>query len=94
MATKVPQLRVVVVGRIAHVSQRQSPRGTVFRTLVKTPAPDPYSQPGTFEVRSDRRIGSQGDEVSVECDLMGYARSYEAKDGATVRTSEVVLQAS
>jgi hypothetical protein len=89
-----PALRLVVSGRIQQVVKRQTQAGDVFKTLIKTPAPDSYSSPGTFEVRSRKRLGSEGQEVSVECDLMGYARQYENKDGETVKTSEHVLQAA
>jgi hypothetical protein len=89
-----PGLRLIVTGRIQQVTKRSGATGDTFRTLVKTPAPDSYSSPGTFEVRSRQRIGSEGQEVKIECDLMGYARSYESKDGDTVRTAEHVLQAA
>lgn len=89
-----PALRLVVTGRVQQVMKRQTAKGDVFKTLVKTPAPDAYSSPGTFEIRSHRRLGAEGSEITVECDLLGYARSYETKDGETVRTSEHVLQAS
>lgn len=89
-----PALRLVITGRIQQVTKRQGASGDTFKTLLKTPAADAYSPPGTFEVRSRHRIGAEGQEVSVECDLMGYARSYANKDGETVRTSEIVLQAA
>lgn len=89
-----PALRLVLTGRIQQVVKRNGPSGETFRTMLKTPAPDAYSSPGTFEVRSRKRIGSEGQEVAVECDLLGYARSFETKDGETVRTAEHVLQAA
>jgi hypothetical protein len=89
-----PALRLVVTGRIQQVTQRNGSAGTTFRTLLKTPATDPYSSPGTFEVRSRKRIGSEGQDVEVECDLLGYARSYNTKDGEAVKTAELVLQAA
>jgi len=85
-------LRLVVRGRIAHITQRNGESGTTFRTLLRTPAADEYSPPGTFELRSKRRLGATGDEVEVECDLLGYVRSYQNKEGQTVRTAEHVLQ--
>lgn len=89
-----PALRLVVTGRIQQVVKRSGQTGDTFRTLLKTPAPDVYSAPGTFEVRSRHRIGTEGQEVRVECDLLGYARSFQTKDGDTVRTAELVLQAA
>ena len=89
-----PGLRLVVVGRVQSVTRRSGPNGDVYKTVVRTPAPDAYSSPGTFEVRSRSRIGAEGQQIEVECDLLGYARSYETKDGETVRTAEHVLQAA
>lgn len=85
-----PALRLVVAGRIQSVKKHNE----TYRTLLKTAAPDAYSPPGTFEVRSRRRLGSEGQEIEVECDLLGYARSFESKAGETVRTAEHVLQAA
>lgn len=89
-----PSLRLIVTGRVQQVTKRSGQHGDTFRTLLKTPAPDAYSTPGTFEVRSRQRIGAEGQEVQIECDLMGYARSFVTKEGETVRTSELVLQAA
>jgi hypothetical protein len=86
-------LRVQLVGRIKSATKRNSTNGTTFRTLINTPAPDAYGHPGTYEVRSLSSLGQIGSEVSVTCDLKGYARSYDGKDGETVNTAEHVLQA-
>ena len=87
-------LRLVVRGQVAAVTRKETKSGTIYLTLLKTPAPDQYATPGTFEVRSKRAIGQKGTEVEVECDLLGYSRSYENKAGETVRTAEHVLQAA
>lgn len=87
-----PALRLIVIGRVAQVTKHAGRDGDVFKHLIRTPATDPYSSPGTFEVRARRRIGSEGQEVSVECDLLGYARAYSTKDGEQVKTAEHVLQ--
>jgi hypothetical protein len=86
-------LRVVILGRVQQVTKRSGANGDTYLTLLRTPAPDAYSSPGTFLVRSKKRIAAEGAQVEVECDLLGYARSYETKDGETVRTAEHVLQA-
>jgi len=87
----VPTLRIA--GRVQQVTQRQGQNGTLFLTLLRTPAEDEFSSPGTFELRSKRRIGSEGQMVEVDAQLIGYSRSYERKaDGETVKTAEHVLQ--
>jgi len=88
-------LTLVVSGRVAQVTQRAGQNGATFFTLLKTPAVDEFSSPGTFEIRSKRRLGSEGATIEVQCDVLGFSRSYERKaDGETVKTAEIVLQAS
>ena len=87
-----PVLQIVVRGRIDRVTQRDANGAKSFRTLIKTPAPDAYSSPGTFELRSARRLGGTGEEVEVLCNLRGYSRSYDNKDGDKVQTAEHVLE--
>lgn len=89
-----PSLRLVVCGQVAEVRRKSGKNGDVYLTLLKTPALDKYSSPGTFEVRSRRPLGQRGTEIEVECDLLGYQRNYTDKDNNTVRTAEHVLQAS
>jgi len=89
-----PALRLVITGQIQAVRSRDGEKGKVFHTLLKTPAFDAYSSPGTFEVRSRSRLGTEGAEVTIECDLLGYSRSYKTQDGDSVRTAEHVLQAA
>lgn len=46
----------------------------VTYTHVTTPAPDAYSMPSQFEVRSEQRLGDQGQEIQVRCQLSGFTR--------------------
>lgn len=86
------RLYVGITGRVVSVTRRQTQQGDSFRTLVRTPAPDPYSSPATFELRSKRRLGQEGGVIEVQAELVGYSRSYESKDGDRVATAEHVLQ--
>lgn len=86
-------LRLWIFGRVDRVTKRTTQNGDTYRTLIKAPAPDQYTPGGTFEVRSRKRIGAEGQEVRIEVELIGYARSYDSKAGETVRTAEHVLQA-
>lgn len=85
-------LVVNIVGRVVGVTRRTGQSGDTFRTLVRTPAPDPYSSPATYELRSKRRLGQEGGVIEVQAQLIGYSRSYESKDGDRVSTAEHVLQ--
>ena len=86
-------LRITLKGRIELVTKLDSANGVTFRTLVKTPAPDEWSSPSTFEIRSQGRLGQQGDDIAQECDLRGYSNNYERDDGTKVRSAQHVLQA-
>ena len=85
-----PMLRIA--GRVQQVTKRSGQNGDTYRTLIRTPAEDEFSSPGTWELRSKRRLGGEGQMIEVECELHGYARSYENKDGDTVRTAEIVAE--
>lgn len=85
--------RFSLTGRIKAAMKRNTANGTTFRTLINTPAPDAYGHPGTFEVRSLNSLGKPGEEVTVNVELKGYARSYDNKEGESVNTAEHVLQA-
>lgn len=91
-ARKAPVPSIRIAGRVQQVTQRTGQNGTTFLTLLRTPAVDEFSSPGTFELRSKRRLGSEGQMIELDCELVGYSRSYERKDGETVKTAEHVLQ--
>ncbi len=85
-------IQVRLAGRIQAVTRKTGAKATAFRTILKTPARDHFSSPGTFEVRSAQSLGSEGQDVTVLCELAGYARSYKGGDGY-VATAEHVLTA-
>jgi hypothetical protein len=91
-ATTTTTPRVVIAGRIKEATKRSGDNGTTFRTIINTPAPDRFGHPGTFEVRSLSSLGQAGAEVQVTCELKGYSRNYQGKNGP-VNTAEHVLQA-
>ena len=88
-----PTRQVVIRGRVERVTNRDNNGAKSVRTLVRTPAPDAYSSPGTFEIRSLKRLAAPGEEIEVACDLLGYYRSYDNKNDEKVHTAEHVLQA-
>ena len=57
--------------------------GKTWITLLITPAPDSYSQPSTFKLKSDAALGSPGDEIKATCDISGYIRRRPYKDKDT-----------
>jgi len=87
-------LVVRILGRVDFVKQGQSKGKPSFLTLIKTPAPDPFTSPSTVEVRSAVRIGSVGEEVEVFANLKGYGQSgVSEKTGEAYRRAQNVLEA-
>lgn len=58
-------------------------RGRVVAHLLKTPAPDQFSSPGTLEVQAGASLGDVGDDVRVKVRISGYGRSYGITDPET-----------
>lgn len=59
-------------------------------TRLITPAADAYTRPQVVEVRSNQRLGQQGDEITVDCKLGGYTRkAFRSTDKETGETSMV-----
>jgi hypothetical protein len=87
-------LVVRILGRVDHVKQGTSKGKPSFLTLVKTPAPDPFTAPSTVEIRSTVRIGTVGEEVEIFANLKGYAQSGTSeKTGEPYRRAQNVLEA-
>lgn len=89
-AVKQPLMVSHAIGRIEHVEKYQNN----FHTLIKTPAEDAYSHPSTIPLRSKSRLGSVGDEISVNFRIGGVPRTYQRKDKETgelipARTADV-----
>lgn len=72
-------ITVEIKGRIKGFKKVQPDNGNDFvSTLIVRPAKDAYSHPTTFSVNSLSRIGSEGADVVVNCELRPYSRK---KDG-------------
>lgn len=85
-------LKVVINGKL--LEQRKHD-GLFYSTIV-SPAPDQYSSPMPFEVRSHRSLGAREEVVSVPCKVGGFfRRSYDTKPdertGETRRVRPIVL---
>jgi hypothetical protein len=72
--------RVYFVGRIEASKFHEG----VHYTQVLTPAVDAYSRPQLLEVRSKRKMGQRGEEITFFALVGGYKRkSYQVKDKQT-----------
>lgn len=85
-------LNVMINGKL--VEQRKN--DGLFYSTILSPAPDQYSQPMPFEVRSSKSLGAREEVVSVACKVGGFfRRSYDTKPdphtGETRRVRPIVL---
>jgi hypothetical protein len=79
-------MEVTVKGRIEAARRHEKKH----YTRLVTPAADAYSRPQVVEVRSNQRLGQQGDEITVDCKLGGYTRKpFRSTDKETGETQMV-----
>lgn len=76
---KLAYCQAFISGRVTFRRRIKTTDGSYFMTVLKTPAADSFSHPGTVEVMSDQSIGSPGDDWSGIVQLSGYPRSYDGK---------------
>jgi len=73
-------MSVFIVGKVEAVRRYENKS----YTRVICPAPDLYSKPAVVEIRSNGRIGSRDEEISVTARLSGYMRKpYRVTDRET-----------
>ncbi|MGH1463547.1 MAG: hypothetical protein K6L74_07505 [Neptuniibacter sp.] len=84
-ATKLQPLTMLFQGKITQARQYQGKH----YTRVVTPAPDQYSQPSSFEIRSSNLMGHIGQEVSGYLTMSGYVRErpYTDKNTGEMKTA-------
>jgi len=67
----------MVVGRV--MAGRRTDDGAFYTQMI-LPAADAFTPPAYVEVRSNRQLGNNGDDVSVRVRIGGYRRkAYETK---------------
>jgi len=78
-----------IIGRTRKVGKDGKP---FFITLLRLPAPDEYTSPGTVEVRSAASVGDIGGDAHLRVRIGGYGRSYKTTDengeSKTVQTAD------
>ncbi len=68
-------LTVTLKGRIESWNKITPTQGDDFiQTVIVVPAKDAYSHPLSFAVNSDAKLGNDGADVSVVCQIRGYSR--------------------
>jgi hypothetical protein len=66
-------------GRIANRRKYSSNDGVFWLSVLKLPAKDKFSHPGTVEIMSQRPIGDVGEDWRGSVEITGYPRTYNAK---------------
>jgi hypothetical protein len=75
----IPAGHAFLKGRIANRRRMNGADGTYWLSVVKLPAKDEFSHPGTVEVMSRHPIGEVGDDWSGTVEITGYPRSFNSK---------------
>ena len=74
-------ITVEIKGRIKSFKKVQPKNGNDFvSTLITRPAKDAYSHPTTFSVNSLSRIGAEGADIALKCELRPYVRKRNGED--------------
>jgi len=79
---KAKQVNVCTIeGRVDFVSNANG----VFYSVVMLPAPDSYSRPAAVSVKSRNQIGQPGQEITIDCRVDGFSKSFRRKDNTEGR---------
>jgi len=77
---KIRPMQTIVHGRVESTKLREK----IWYSILVTPAEDSYSRPQNVEIRSKNKIGSQGEEITQLCKLIGFKRKpYTFTDKST-----------
>jgi hypothetical protein len=97
LTAKLKPAQCYIAGLIAARRRLQTQSGVIWLTVIKLPAQDEFSHPGTVEVRSHNPIGDVNDKWSGVVAVSGFPRSYNTKpdpetgEVKSVKTAQVQL---
>lgn len=77
-------MEINLTGRIENIEFHE---GQYFTTLLCA-APDAYSTPESYKIKSDHQFGGVGNEFSVKADQRCYVRVRKYKDKQTGQPKE------
>jgi len=80
-------LQLRIQGRIDKVDRFDGQNGTIHEALVILPAPDQYTSPPRFQVKSSRLIGKAGEAVDIT--VVIRSRYFKAQSGKVHYTPEM-----
>lgn len=93
---KMPALKpnqAFVKGRIDAVGTFEVAGKRLHESRVKIAAADEFSHPGAVMVQTTYKLGQAGDDISLLCEVTGFASSWTDKDGVVKPTSRILLRA-
>lgn len=74
-----PDFQTRITGLIVNRRRLSTTTGTLWLTVLKLPAKDKFSHPGTIEVRSQNPVGEINEEWSGIISISGFPRSFNSK---------------
>lgn len=98
MMPKLQPGQTFLAGLIAGRRRISGQSGSLWLTVVKLPAADEFSHPGTVELRSDNPIGEVNDKWQGVVSVTGFPRSYNTKPDPdtgeikAIKTAQVMLE--
>lgn len=78
----------MVMALVARIDQQRQHQNKLY-TQVTTPAPDEYSMPSQFEIRSDHPLGPIGTEFRGKIRASGFIRQRQYTDKNTGELKQV-----
>jgi hypothetical protein len=68
-----------IAGRIYSFRRLKTSNGSLYLTVLKVAAPDPFSHPSTIELRSAKQLGAIDEDWSGLVKLSGFPRNFDSK---------------
>ena len=82
-------LRLKLNGKLDKVERYDGQYGPIYESLIVLPAPDAYSSPARFAVRSSSQLGKEGQPVEVP--VVIKSRYWKSQKGKVNHTPELWL---
>ena len=82
-------LRLKLNGKLDKVERYDGQYGPVYECLIVLPAPDSYSSPSRFAVRSSSQLGKEGQTLEVS--VIIRSRYWKSQKGKINHTPELWL---
>jgi hypothetical protein len=85
----VNDLKFHLIGKLERVEKHDGQHGLIYESLVTLPAPDAYTTPPRFFVRSSTQLAKEGQQVDIVVGIK--SRYWKANSGRIIYTPELWL---